>query len=113
VKTIVLSVVTAALCAGCLRAPSASGLRAAAPDPAKYAACERLRAKHNVFTALASSFAASAGVGGLAGDVTSTADKLALGGTGALLGVTGATLGAISSAVADDYSRVGCATVTP
>ncbi len=41
-KTIVLSVVTAALCAGCLRAPSASAISSAVADDYSRVGCATL-----------------------------------------------------------------------
>lgn len=106
-----------ALClVGCIHQPVARlgdyRLGAAPPDPVKWAACEKIRTRHNTLSALATVLGVLGGLAGLAGDVPTTAEKLAVGGGGGLLAGTGALLGTFAGFAADDYSRAQCSAVT-
>jgi hypothetical protein len=96
--------------AGCIRAPALPpGL--AVPDPAKVAECARLRSKHNSLATAAAIVGPLGGVGGLAGDVPTTEEKVLIAGAGVGLAVAATILGVFAGLANDDYAQEQCSSV--
>lgn len=118
-KLVILTAILV-LATGCIHQPGRRfsdpdhpGASAPPANPAKWASCESLRSKHNTLLALGTIFGVLGGLGGLAGDVPTTAEKLAVGGGGGLLAGIGALLGTFAGFDGDDYARANCSNETP